>query len=69
MKDLITYSNYLLLNWWWLILPICFCLGLIIYYLIFVPIFDNKVINQKFSKGGITWDEYGNPIIDDNEKD
>jgi len=30
----------------------------------FMPKFDNHHFNVKFSKNGLYWDEYGNPVID-----
>jgi len=31
--------------------------------------FDNRHFNAKFSKNGLHWDEYGNPVIDYKDED
>jgi hypothetical protein len=31
--------------------------------------FDNHHFNAKFSKNGLHWDEYGNPVIDYKDED
>ncbi len=66
MNELIEISNFLLINYWWVILPICSIIGLFLFFLS-QSIFDNETINEFFIDSGIKWDKYGNPIIGEDE--
>jgi hypothetical protein len=52
----------MLINFWWIILPICAGIGLLLFF-ISESFFNNETINQRFIDSGIKWDKYGNPII------
>jgi hypothetical protein len=62
MSEFIDFSNFMLVNFWWVILPICAVIGLILFFMS-ESFFNNETINQSFIDSGIKWDKYGNPII------
>jgi len=62
MNEFIELSNFMLINFWWLIIPISFIIGFILFSLS-RSFFNNETINETFIDSGIKWDEYGNPII------
>ncbi len=62
MSEFIEFSNFMLINFWWLIIPISFIIGLILFS-VSRTFFNNETINETFIDSGIKWDEYGNPII------
>ncbi len=66
MNELIEISNFILINYWWLVLPVCVVLGYLSFGLTHSN-FDNEQINNHFLDSGMTWDKYGNPIIGDDE--
>ena len=69
MNDLIEISNLLLINYWWIILPVCLVLGTVMFLLTdsLFNVFNNKVVNQTLVDSGMKWDKYGNPIFDDEQ--
>ena len=68
MIELIETSNLILINFWWIVLPVCGVLGYLLFSLL-DPKFKNQNINNKFADSGMTWDEYGNPIIGDDKNE
>lgn len=65
MNELIEFSNFMLINFWWVILPICAVVGLFLFFTT-ESFFDNETINKSLIDSGIKWDVYGNPIIGEN---
>jgi hypothetical protein len=61
MSEFIEFSNFMLINFWWIILPICFFIGFLIYFI--NESFNNEITDEFFIDNDIKWDRYGNPII------
>jgi hypothetical protein len=66
MNEFIEFSNFMLINFWWVILPVCAVVGTILFFAT-ESFFNNETINKTFINSGIKWDKYGNPIIDETE--
>ena len=66
MNEFIEFSNFMLINFWWVILPVCAVVGTILFFAN-ESFFNNETINKTFINSGIKWDKYGNPIIDEKE--
>ena len=62
MSEFIEFSNFMLINFWWIILPICAGIGLLLFF-ISESFFNNETINQRFIDSGIKWDKYGGRIV------
>jgi hypothetical protein len=62
MNKFIEFSNFMLINFWWVIIPICSIIGFALFKLS-ESSFNNETINDTFEGSGIKWDKYGNPII------
>lgn len=70
MDELIEISNFLLINYWWLVLPICAVLGTVMFLISesYFSNFKNEVVDKSLIDGGMKWDKYGNPIFDEDEE-
>jgi hypothetical protein len=66
INEFIEFSNFMLINFWWLILPVCSVLGILLFFV--SKSFDNEPVNKTFVDSGIKWDKYGNPIIGEDEQ-
>jgi hypothetical protein len=64
MKDLISISNYMLLNYGWLIFGVSLFIGLISTIVLF-NIDTEGNSNILDDNPNFEWDEYGNPIVKD----
>ncbi len=64
--EIIEFSNFMLINFWWVILPFCSVVGLFLFFTT-ESFFDNETINKSLIDSDIKWDKYGNPIIDETE--
>ena len=68
MNEIIEISNFLLINYWWIILPIC-TLGGFVLFSISESIFNNEVINTNLIESDMKWDKYGNPVFEEDVND
>jgi hypothetical protein len=66
MNEFIEFSNFMLINFWWVILPVCVVVGTILFF-VTDSFFNNETINKTFINSDMKWDKYGNPIIDEKE--
>jgi hypothetical protein len=67
MNDIIEISNFLLINYWWIIIPICAVMGAVLHF-VTDSYFNREIINKNLIDSEIKWDKYGNPVFGENDE-